>query len=72
MPQGRAIHHRRTPTLHSVVAEDIVLVAAGAVRALQAADEKQSHAHRDHDGEGIFDGREPLNEILHTQSPYSQ
>lgn len=53
------------PPLYRVAAEDLVLVALGAIRTLQAADEEQGHARRDQDGEGVFVGRKPVNEIMH-------
>ena len=55
------------PALHSVMAEEFVLVAAGAVRALQATKEEERHAQRHQEGEGVIKGREPLKQTLHTQ-----
>jgi hypothetical protein len=55
------------PALHSVVAEDIVFVAAGAVGALQATKEEERHAQRHQEGEGVIKGREPLKQTLHIQ-----
>ena len=57
----------RSATLYSVVAEDVVFVAAGAGRALQTAEEEEGHAQRHQESEGVFKGREPLNQTLHTQ-----
>jgi len=42
------------------MAEDIVFIAAVAVRAFQAADKKDCHADRHQDGNSVFDGRKPV------------
>jgi hypothetical protein len=45
---------------HFAALEEIVLLAAAAVRALQTADEKYGNAHRDQDGEDISIDSEPV------------
>lgn len=52
------------------MAEDVVFVAGGAGCALQAAEEEEGHAQSHEEGEGVFKGREPLKQTLHTQRPY--
>ena len=56
--------------LKFVVAEDVVLVAAGALRAFQAADKEHCHAHRNQDGEDVYVRRKPLNQAIHARRPY--
>ncbi|MGA2887148.1 MAG: hypothetical protein ABSE51_03795 [Terracidiphilus sp.] len=51
------------------MAEDIILVAARATRACQAANKKHGHPNRDQDGNGVFVNRKPLNHVFHHQSP---
>jgi hypothetical protein len=58
-----------TAALDSAVTKELVLVAAGAVRALQAADEEQGHAHRSQDGEDFFMHRKPVNQTNHCLYP---
>ena len=48
-----------------MAAEEVVLFAGGALGALQAADKEHRHAHGHQDGDGIFDGGEPLNQAFH-------
>jgi len=55
--------------LNFVVVEELVLVAAGAVRALQAAEEKYSHSNRCENGEGIVIVLKPLNQAKHRRQP---
>jgi hypothetical protein len=50
-----------------VALEEVIFVAAGAVGALQAADEKDRHAHRNQDGENIFIDRKPMEQSSHIQ-----
>jgi hypothetical protein len=52
-----------------MVAEDVVPVASGATRALQAAGEEQGHAYRHQNSEGVFIDHEPANQAIHRQSP---
>jgi hypothetical protein len=51
------------------VAKDLVLVAAGAVSALQAANEEQGHAHRSQNAEDAFMYRKPVNQAIHGWYP---
>jgi len=51
----------KRPSLHLVTAEEIVLFAAGAVSALQAADQKDRHAQGDNHSDGVSVGHEPVN-----------
>jgi hypothetical protein len=57
--------------LQLVAAEEVVLLAAGAVRAPQAADEKHGHTHRYHNGKGISVGRKPVNQTAHTEGDHT-
>jgi hypothetical protein len=43
-----------------MTAEDIVFIAAGAVRAFQAADKKDCHADRYQDGNSVSDCHKPV------------
>jgi hypothetical protein len=52
-----------------MAAEEIVLLAAGAVRALQTADKKQSHPRRDQNGKSVSIHLKPVNQAIHLQSP---
>jgi hypothetical protein len=45
--------------------EDVIVVAARAVRALQAADQEHSDSYRDQDGENIFILRKPMEQSNH-------
>jgi hypothetical protein len=47
------------------MAEDIVFIAAGAVRAFQAADKQDCHADRYQDSDSVFDGRKPVGQTAH-------
>jgi hypothetical protein len=49
-----------------MVAEKVVLFAARAVRALQAADQKHSNTHRHKDGKDVRVDQEPVHKIIHT------
>jgi hypothetical protein len=42
------------------MAEEVVVFAAGAVDALQAADQQQGHAHRNQNGDGVSINRKPM------------
>jgi len=55
-----------------MAAEEVVLVAGGALGALHAADKEHRNAHCNQDGDGVFDGREPVNQAFHNQRPYSK
>jgi hypothetical protein len=48
-----------------VALEEIVLLAAAAVRALQTADEQHSHTHRDENGEDVSIDSEPVHKAAH-------
>lgn len=56
---------RRLLGLHLVAAEEIVLVAAGAVRASEAANKQDSHAYRYQNGKDASVTREPVNQVMH-------
>src|SRR5271166_5621748 len=60
-----------TSSLNFTAFEEVVFFAAGAVRALEAADKQNRNAHRDQDGEDAFVGRKPMNQYMHTQKPNS-
>ena len=47
--------------------EDIILLAAGALRALQAADEKNRDPHRHQDGQEIRIRHEPMDHTMHIE-----
>jgi hypothetical protein len=51
------------------VVEEVVLIAAGTGRALQAADKQNSRAHRNQNGKSISVKLKPLNQTIHFQSP---
>ena len=55
----------RVEALDFLPAEDLVLVAAGATRALQAADKKDSHANSYHHRKGVFVDGKPVNQGVH-------
>jgi hypothetical protein len=50
-----------------MVAEEIVLAAAGTVRAAHAANKEDGHSHRYHNGEQASIRREPMNQVMHIQ-----
>ena len=54
-----------------VVAEEVVLVAARAFRALKAADEQDRHTQSHKDGEDIRVCRKPANHEMHQQIAHS-
>lgn len=51
--------------LHLVTMEDFVLLAVGAIRALQAANEQNCDAHSCKDGKNIRIRHKPVNHALH-------
>jgi hypothetical protein len=51
---------KKLGSLVRVMAEDIVFIAARAVRAFQAADKKDCHADRYQDGDSVSDCRKPV------------
>jgi hypothetical protein len=53
-----------------VAMEEIILVAAAALGALQAAHQKYCHTHRDQHGENAFVRRKPMRYGLHFRSPF--
>ena len=53
--------------LHLVASEEIVLLAARAFRALQAADQQHRHAYRYQDGKEIRIRRKPVGYAVHKQ-----
>jgi hypothetical protein len=57
--------------LHSVMAEEIVLVPRRAVRASQAADQKHCHTNCNQHGDYASVRREPMNSVLHIQETHS-
>jgi hypothetical protein len=48
-----------------VALEEIVFLAAAAVRALKATEKKHRHADRDQDGEDISVDSEPMQQAAH-------
>ena len=55
--------------LDLVTMEEVVLLAAGAVRALHAADEEHGHAHRNQDGKYARVDHEPMHQATHIGNP---
>jgi hypothetical protein len=49
--------------------EELVLLTAGAVGTLQAADEKHGNAHRDQNGKDARVDLKPVHETIHTDYP---
>jgi len=65
--KGRALSEPPiVQALHVAALEKVVLVAALAVRALQAADQQHRHSHRHQDGEQIRVGRKPMCQAMHS------
>jgi hypothetical protein len=56
-----------SPALDLVAVKDLVLIAFGAVRALQTADQKDGHSHRNQHSENVFVDRKPMHQTTHTQ-----
>ena len=56
---------KNSPALALAAAEEVVFLAAGAVCALQAADEEDGNANGDYDGDGVLIRREPVGEAMH-------
>lgn len=54
--------------LHAVVAEDVVLVAAGALDAAKAADQKNCHSGRHDQCQKASARKEPVNQCIHSSS----
>ena len=52
--------------LQLVAVEELVLLTAGAVGTLQAADEKNGNAHRDQNGKDARIDLKPVHETIHT------
>jgi hypothetical protein len=52
-----------------VAAEEIVLIATGAIDAFKAAGQQNSYTCRDQSGKGVSIDRKPVNQIIHRQSP---
>jgi hypothetical protein len=50
-----------------VTAEEIVFLAAGAVCALQTANQEDGHAYSDGDGDCVSVGAKPMYKKLHTR-----
>lgn len=48
-------------------AEQVILVAAWAIRASQAANKKHRNAHRHHNGQDASTRRKPMNQAMHNQ-----
>jgi hypothetical protein len=57
--------------LQFAAAEEVVFLAAGALRALQAADDEHSHARRDHNGKDVSVGHKPMNQSVHTEEHHT-
>jgi hypothetical protein len=53
-----------------VAAEEVVFVAAGAVGASQAADEKDCNAHCHQDSQDASVRREPMDQVMHIQDTH--
>jgi hypothetical protein len=53
-----------------VAAEEVVFVAAGAVGASQAADEKDRYAHCHQDSQDASVRREPMDQMMHIQDTH--
>jgi hypothetical protein len=62
---NRAACAEKTRASNLMMAEDIVLFAVAAVRALQATDQEHGHADRHQDGEGVIGGCKPLDQAIH-------
>jgi hypothetical protein len=54
-----------------VAAEQVVFVAAGAVRASQAADQEDRNAHRHQDSQEASVRREPMDQMVHIQDTHT-
>jgi len=61
----------RPPGLDFVTIEDVVLFAAGAAGALEAADKQHGHAGSNEDGEDGLVGREPVDQAMHGRNLHS-
>lgn len=59
-------------SLNLVALEEIILVALGAVRALQTTNQEYGHANSDKDGEDIRVSLEPVHQSSHKGSAFSQ
>ena len=59
------------PSLEFVAAEEVVLFAAGALRALQAANDEHGYARRYHNGKDISVGHKPMNQAIHTEQHHT-
>jgi hypothetical protein len=57
--------------LHFVAAEEVVLVAAGAVGASQAANQKNRNAHCHQDSQEAAVRREPMDQMMHIQDTHT-
>ena len=51
--------------------EELILVAATALGALQAAHKQYRHSHRDQDGKDALIRRKPMRYCMHLGSPFS-
>ena len=56
---------KNSPALALAAAEEVVFLAAGAVCALQAADEEDGNANGDNYRDGVLIRREPVGQTLH-------
>jgi hypothetical protein len=54
-----------------VAAEEVVFVAAGAVGASEAADEKDCDAYRYEDSQNASVRREPMDQMMHIQDTHT-
>ena len=59
------------PSLEFVAAEEVVLFAAGALRALQAANDEHGYACRDHNSKDVSVGHKPMNQAIHTEQHHT-
>jgi len=57
--------------LQLVAAKEVVFLAAGALRALQAANDEHGHARRYHNGKDVSVGHKPMNQSVHTEEHHT-
>jgi len=66
--RSRPLRGDASKPLHLVVVEEVVLLAAGAIGALQAADEEHGYAHRHEDGQNASVDSKPVHQSIHAHS----
>lgn len=54
-----------------MAAEEVVLIAAGAVGASEAADQKNRNAHCHEDSQNASVRREPMDQMMHIQDTHT-